>query len=659
MAIYGISLYGRDKYGPSTPIGSIPGAFDTDSRSIVDYDVDPFTADALDYGSITLSWSSPKGNWTEFRLVKNWLGFPVTEDDGLILLDTTGASSGFVDNVVKPGEWHYYGLWVKSTSGPWIRAAVACTLMLQDYGLGDTLFDNLPEYHRLLQGHMDDLPLIENDDLKRFLQVLGMGLNYIKTYYDSMHFLHDPMKARAQQLLSMAHELGVEYSPASPARLYRQHVLNAATLGREKGTAEEIRSAASLVTGWDIDIIPGPNMLLNEDQASFIHPQYDLWDAGVNYPAGSRVAYNGFLYTANTGGAYGDAQAPSGTAASNTWWAGLSNLIDNTLRASDGSFAGWSPVNYSGGTAPTDAVSVGVGIQSPTDPTVSWANALVVQNTTGATASLGARSAGGDLTKPEDAVLRGVPVPRPVPWDVADRYEIGDVVSYNSDTYVANKITDGDQPDTNPTYWSKVSPIDERVAMVLSAHVLGRDATSKTLVAYPVVDVYDAHGNRLATLDGYTRGTQIYDALTRRPGSLASRSTDVGTKTWTVSSGTWTAVTGLGVFTTAAGQATITGNADGQVSVTMQGVSPGLSQALIFRGTDSTHYLKATRSGLYTVNGATVAQLGTYSKAVGEGDRLTATFSGSAITILRNGVGVLSVTSTYNSTGTMHGTLVE
>lgn len=656
MAIFGISLYGLDKYGPgSSSVG--PGAFD--SRSIVDYAVDPFTADALDYESITLSWSSPKGNWTEFRLVKNWLGFPVTESDGLVLVDTTSATSGYHDTFVKPGEWHYYGLWVKSAAGPWVRAAVACTLMLKDFGYGDALFDNLPGHHRLLQGHMDDLPVVENDDLKRFLQVLGMGLNYIKTYYDSMQFLHDPMKARSHQLLAMASELGVEYSPAMPAQLYRQHVLNAAVLGREKGTPEEIRSAASLVTGWDIDIITGPNLMLNEDQASFVHPQYDLWDAGVNYPAGSRVAYNGFLYTTNSTGAYGNAQAPTGTGASNTWWTILSNLIDGTLRASDGSFAGWTPVNYSGGAAPADAVSVGVGIQSPTDPTVSWANALVIKNTGTTTADLGARSAGGDFTKPEDAVLRGTPVPRPVPWDPTAHYEIGAVVSYNRVTYVAERMSQGVQPDTSTLFWSTVSTFDQRAALVVSAHVKGVDAASQALVAYPVVDVFDVHGVRLGTIDGSLVGTQVYDALTGRPGTLAARSTDTGSKTWAVSSGTWTTASGTGVFTSGPGLATVTGNANGQVSVTLQGSAPSLSQALVFRGTDSTHYLKATRTGLYTVNGGTVTLLGNYSTALGEGDRLTATFNGSAITILRNGVGVLSVTSAYNSTGTMHGTLVE
>lgn len=671
MAIYGISLYGRDKYGPFTTAGSnlidptIPNnpgpAFDNPSNLIVAYDVSPFVADPKNYSTIALSWTSPKGSWEEFRLIKNWNGFPVNENDGQILLDSTSSSTGYVDNGVKAGQWHYYAIWVKGNDGTWSRSAVACTLMLSDYGFGDTLFNNLPEYHRLLQGVMDDLPVVENTDLKNFLQVLAMGLNYIKTYYDSMQYLYDPMKARAHQLLALADELGVPYAPNTAADEYRARVANAAVLGREKGTFEEIRSMCSMLSGWDVDLFLGPNLMLSEDQASFEHPQYALWDAGVNYAAGQRVAYNGFIYVANTGGAYGSAQAPSGTAANNTWWDAVNNYLDTTLKLSDGSYAGWSPVNFSGGAVPTDAVSVGVGVQSATDNTVSWANALAIKNTGTTTADMGARSAGGDLTKPEDAVLRGVPVPRPLPWDAAVNYRVGDVVSYLDNAYVAvsesqNSAPTGSSSDPN---WASISPFDSRREVIASAYVKGGDSASQALLVYPVVYLFDAHGVLLGTLDTSQINTTVYDALTRRPGSLSGRSTDVGSKAWTINSGTWTAVNGLGLFNPATGSATITGNADGQLSATLAGTMPGKTQSLTFRGTDTSNFLKATRTGLYAVQAGAATLLGTYSTAIGEGDRITAVFNGSTVTIQRNGVQVFSTSTTFNSTGTLHGILVE
>ena len=648
MAIYGVSFYGLDKYG-------LP--------QYVDYSVAPFVSEAKNYSSVELTWTSPSGDWTEFRLLRNWYGFPSSEVDGEILGSYTSAVASYSDRTVKPGLWHYYALWVKAGSGQWQQSATTCTLMLQEQGYSDRLFNSLPQYHRILTGFNDNDPETENADLRSFLQVLAVGFNYVKTYYDSLQYLNDPMRNRVGQLIKLASQLGIDYIPVAPPAQFRKRVANAGTLAREKGTLEATRSLIAMMTGWDVNLIMGPNMMLSEDQASFVHPQYEDWDQGINYPTGSRINYNGFIYQTNTGGAYGVSQAPSGTSANNTWWTALVNYVDTTLKNPDGSFAGWAPVSFTSGVAPpTDQVAVGVGVQSPMDPTVLSNNALIVRNPSAATADLGVRSSGGNLSDPEVAIRTGIPVPVGVTWDATTIYQVGDVVVYQSLSYVALAVTQKVAPaGVSSTLWGLLSPVDNRKTLTTSINVKGVDTASRALLAYPVVDMFDDHGALIATIDTAVNNltNNTFDSLYTGGGSLANRTTGSGGKVWTVNSGVWTVSPQKGVYALGPGMATLTGTATGSVGATFTKLSAGMaSQAVVFRGTSSTVYLRASRTNLSTVNGSAVVSLGTYSSAFADGDRITVDFSGNNLTVRKNGVPVLSVVSSFNATGTIHGILV-
>jgi hypothetical protein len=646
MATYGISLYGRSKYGPT-------------ASQWVDYMVDPLVAEATDYDKITLTWRSPKGDWTAFRLVKNFNGFPTSENDGVVLFESTSARSEFVDTAVTPGAWHYFAVWVKSGAGEWQPSAQTCTLMLEDHGYAARLFDSLPKYHQITQGLTDNLDEVDNEDLRRFLRVLAMGLDYAKTYYKSMLLLNDPMHNRVGQLAALAKQFGITFSPMSPAYLQRKRVLNAGALAREKGTPEGIRNVLALATGWDVDVYRGVNRMLSEDTASFIHPTYATWDPAVNYPANERVSFNGYLYSAKPGGAYGDAQKPSGTTASNTWWTNVSNLADTTLKAADGSIAGWSPVSYTAGVnPPTDQVALGVGVQSPTDPTVNYANSLLIRNTAATTADLGARAAGGDLTDPTTAVTRGVPIPRPLPWDATKAYAINAYVSYNGKAYVALSESLGSTPGTVASDWALCSDVDGRIQVNVSLYGKGMDATSQTRLLHPVVDIFDDHGALLATVDGSKDTTyRAFDSLRTNATGVATAlngaSVDSGTGVW---SGNGSKVGGLGAVMTQNGLAVVAGTADGVLSTTFEKQGSGLSQGLVMRYVSSpVSYLFATRTGLYSVTSGTATLVANYSTPFADGERIYVTLSGSSITVKKGTTTVLTTTSTFNQTAANHG----
>lgn len=655
MAIYGVSLYGLDKYGP--PVSAY-----------VNYAVDPFVSEATDYDNILLQWQAPRGDWQRLRVLRSSTGFPATETNGRILLDTTAPVLSLSDSDVTPGAWHYYSIWIQRGDGGWQQSATTCCLMLQEYGYSSLLFDSLPQYHRLEQGLSDNLPMQENDSLKAFLEVLGMGMNYIKTYASSALFLNDPLRNRTDQLLLLAQQLGVHYSPATPPELFRQRMANAATLDREKGTLEQIQTMVSLTTGWNIDLALGQNIMLNEDQASFVHPTYPQWDPGVNYPIGSRVIYSGYVYTAKVGVI---GTSPTGNTTDNASWGCLQSLVDTTLRQPDGTFAGWSPVSFTAGVPiPTNLVSVGVGVQSPTDPTVSSANTLAIVNNGATVADLGVRSAGGStLSDPLSAIRRGIPITLPFPYfDITKTYFTGDTVRFLDRSYaalrklVATTPTDGSS-DAN---WALVSPYDNRPMVIASLHAKGTTSNAQTRLVYPVVDFFDEHGNPIATVDTSAAPvSQVYDPLfTSTTATIANRATPVGGKMWTVGSGSFRLIEQQGMFCTglAGGPAyayTSGSTANGQVAVTIDSNSPGQTPALFVRRTTGGNFLKFTQTAAYEVTNSVVGPAHTYSIPAQSGDRISVSFSGNNIVVSVNGSVVQSFTSALNPTSTTHGIMVE
>jgi hypothetical protein len=74
---------------------------------------------------------------------------------------------------------------------------------------------------------------------------------------------------------------------------------------------------------------------------------------------------------------------------------------------------------------------------------------------------------------------------------------------------------------------------------------------------------------------------------------------------------------------------------------------------------DTSNYWRAGRTALYRIAAGAVAGTYTYSTALSDGDRITAAFSGSNITIKKNGAQVLALTDSTLSTATGIGLVVE
>jgi len=660
MAIYDVSQFATKEYGP-----------ETEALPVVSYRVDPVVAEPLSYTIMSLTWNSPVGDWTGLRVLKSYYGYAVDETDGEILLDTSSPSQSLIDNAVRPGAWHYYSIFVQ-ISGAWQYAGGAGALMVQDHGYGKRLFNSLPQYHQSLGNDGQDSP-VENTALQKFLNVLGWGLDYSKTNLDSLQHLNDPARNSLSDLAQLSDELGIIYEASAPIRLFRKRVSNAAVLGRERGTLEQLQSLITLTTSYSVVLSMSPNIMVTDDAASFTHPIFPPYSPDNSYLSTERVSFNNFAYQCNPGGAYGPAQAPSGAATTNTWWTNLSSTVDPTLVDADGAVYGWEPTHYSGTADPS--LTLALGVQNFQDSTDLTASAIRVLNTTGATADLGASSIAkrlGESTIDSEQVFRfGTPIPIPFTWNPTDTYPQGTLVNYDGMIYRAFRQVTGFTPggtftDTftdifggivDNAYWEIISPFDR---MNLGFSLYAKGGVGFEIPAYPVIKFFDELGVLVTTLDTEKEAASgsIFDSFSNRNGLLVARTLDSGSLSWTVQSGSWevTDMDGGIAWPLSAGLITIPGTADGNVAATFDTAAVGTnSQFVVFRGASPTSFLFATRTGLYSSLGGVSTLIGTYSTPFSDNDRITVNFVGSAISVSRNGTSVLSASSGVNQTSVLHG----
>lgn len=375
MGVYDIDFYGLTKYGID---------------SFVDYHVQPFTAKSITYGQILVEWSEPTGTWSELRLVRNRSGYPVTQNDGEIIYsapDNNGHE--FLDPDPAQGAYSYYGLYLCTDVGSdtWVRAGVCACLATKDWGSSEWLFDKLPNYFKYDTGGELTTDIFDNPYIWQFIQIFGWGLDMARTELEHTRNMNDGDLVNMTQLAALAATLGIEFSPEVTAKTMRLRVTQGTHVDREKGTNAGWRNLINIMTGWDADITVGRNLLLNDDQSSFVHPVYPNWSPYTNYATNEFVQFNGFWYKAKSGGAYGDDQKPSTLGVDNTWWFVVKDEKINTiLNGQTGGQSTWEIYPLTGGIKDYDSDnSLGQGVPNVLDEGVTNANALRIENNTAST----------------------------------------------------------------------------------------------------------------------------------------------------------------------------------------------------------------------------------------------------------------------------------
>lgn len=666
------------------------------------YSVAPFAAEAVDYGTLLLTWQPPTGPFLDFRLVRNRYGFPIDNNDGTVLLDGPNyPGSSFYDNSVIPGTMHYYGIYILvqvGTAQVWYRAGLTAVLAVTNFRSQTTmLLDRLPEFFKI--GNLINPLELTTDALgnayvAQFMGVFGWGLDYLKTQLNIVANLNNAATVPVNMLVNLAATVGFPYYPEVQAATMREAILNQAALVHQRGTLEGIEAVITQLTGWGTDIRPGNNMLLEDDQSSFTDPAYPAWNAGVSYNAGEIVS-NGpqFLYSSIASGNLGN--TPPTTNTSNSFWnvvyyASNSSVLAN---ATTGWLNTWEPlIDGMANQHPTSATALTerVGILNPLT-TIYTQNGLGITNNSGSTSAIELRSVSrstADITAALQYPSRGqvigdgIPVPFTLPsqqWYSWIAYESGQVVTYQGLPFLALKASTGVAPPSNGVPTNEWQPIgyDMRIALMLSGYT-GQNLSVGGTLTYavtPYVLWFDETGAFISSVyirtpaSGNTPANIAFAsfALPSAWGtSITGQAPDIGTYTWAAQASNFTnnaLANGTAVpasVNTRTLQTVTYGSANAQVGVTLVTLpNGGWYGGLVLRWASNTSYLRVDQTTITQISAGVPSALATHSVPFLAGDRMTATCNGNVITVFRNGTQVSTVTTAFNNTATVFGMVID
>lgn len=680
MAVYGISIYGAELYGYTIP---------------PQYRVDPFTAIPEDYESIVISWTKPSGTIQAWRVVKNMYGFPVDQDDGAVILDVTAGYPGdsFTDSSVVPGAYHYYGFYVCTnlSSDTWVRAATTGCLMLQNYGSGNEMMNLIPAFYIDASSSTNQLEADPTGNLflTSFMNVFGWGMDYLRTQYDTYLNVNNPWKIPLNDLYNLAAQLGMNINPDIHPYTLRKAVFNNAVINQQRGTVTGIEAELSALTGYFADITVGANIMLNNDQSYFADPVYLPWSPNITYNLNEIVSYGNYEYYCISTANYGN--APTGTTSNNTWWHINSSVQDTTTLANSltGGISTWEVVQAANinTTLPAGSIYELDGVSDPLNSSNYQANDIVAKVPNSTTTDLWLRSVSRTLSEvatsqvPDkyQVIADGIPVPYLLPltpaWNPATLYDLGDIVTYNNQPFKAIRASlNSTPPYSNPGNatqdWTPLG-FDQRFRFCISGYL---NAGASTPIV-PFVEWYDSGGNFISRVFSRNPGTSVglpnsvcFDSFVTGAGATLAvhTHTDDTQYTWTTQTGSFSiSPYNEGCVypsneTTRSISTVNTGTVNCQVGLTFTTApNAGWSTGLVLRYSATNSYLRADMTTLKQNNGGTITTLGTYSSAFLAGDRMMVQLNGNNITVLKNNVSVLTVTSSFNNTSTTFGIISE
>lgn len=132
----------------------------------------------------------------------------------------------------------------------------------------------------------------QNTALTDFLNVLGFGLDTVKTQYDiKLRGVNDPMTMSLGDLVNLCAQIGIPYNAEIPAYAMRKAALNWGHVMQERGTLAGIAQNITMLTGYPSDVQTSRNFLLDNDQSGPVSPVFENWSANSAYAVGEIVTF--------------------------------------------------------------------------------------------------------------------------------------------------------------------------------------------------------------------------------------------------------------------------------------------------------------------------------------------------------------------------------
>ena len=235
MARYGVSYYGASYYGQAALL-----SYSVLPMSINVFAVpeSPLSTTTADFRKVTLTWNSPTGTFTRFRIVRNQSGFPETAEDGVIIFDEY-ASSGTVsrstftdgeDNPgaipLVPGRQVYYRVFLFTETKIWVNAGGITAIVPGNHDSHKNLISYLPRvYTSKEQSPLDAID--QNSALYEFLWGFSFTEEELLTYLDLLKPRHTGLETPVEILSAEVNNVGLTPEPGLPTKNQKRLVREA------------------------------------------------------------------------------------------------------------------------------------------------------------------------------------------------------------------------------------------------------------------------------------------------------------------------------------------------------------------------------------------------------------------------------------------------
>ena len=279
-----------------------------------------FYARPLDYEQIEVTWGTVLDltKWSEFVIIRSAFGFPMTVNDGQVVMRATKDSLfpiGYTldSETQKPivearrfrdprsvpgmsaqsalpnGRWYYYSLFFRSGL-KWHRYMVTSTLLPRDRLHAEYLWNSLPPYYQ----YVDDQQRggTGDGDLRKFFSLIGFDLDLTREYVESLLDLYHTDFCPVPLLRRLGGNYGVPYESGLGDIRYRGLISKVGFLYQSRGTVAGLEEMVVSVTKCMCEVTSSANIMLMPDDSDFfegtgnwagVHPDTSL--ATITGPA--------------------------------------------------------------------------------------------------------------------------------------------------------------------------------------------------------------------------------------------------------------------------------------------------------------------------------------------------------------------------------------
>lgn len=200
-------------------------------------------------GRIALSWINPStASFAGVRVLRATGSYPDIADLGTareIYQDSQsgrGAAAGFVDGPLQ-GETVYYYAVVSYDVGNRKEAVFTSAMALVPYESAAMLYNALPSIYRIFDG--------ERGQLRRFMDILGVPFDEIRSSASAMRTFHDVRRVDAALLPLLSTWVGQPLDTTLSPAQQRNAIQYAPQYHRTAGTPEALRAAMNRFTNWN------------------------------------------------------------------------------------------------------------------------------------------------------------------------------------------------------------------------------------------------------------------------------------------------------------------------------------------------------------------------------------------------------------------------